>query len=219
MSDFGFYFTLGWEHIISTEALDHILFIAALAAIYMLRDWKRVILLVTAFTAGHTISLVLSVRDLVTAPSDWVEFLIPCTILFTATSNLFLKSFTATAIRINYLLALLFGLVHGLAFASVLKEILASDQDFVWSMFSFSTGLELGQVLVVGLVLLLAELFVSLLKVRRREWMIFISATVFGLALQMVVQRIPGRDSAYFKENAPEKSALCNRLLAKQQYT
>src|SRR5689334_798150 len=108
MGDFGFYFDLGWEHIISTDALDHQLFIAALAAIYLLNDWKRVLILVTAFTIGHSLTLILSVLDIIRFPSVWVEFLIPLTIVVTAISNLFQRKFTASSLRINYFLALFF---------------------------------------------------------------------------------------------------------------
>jgi hypothetical protein len=193
MNDFSFYFSLGWEHIINKEALDHILFIAALAAIYLLKDWKQVLILVTAFTIGHTITLVLSTLRVVEVGSAWVEFLIPCTIIFTAVSNLFLKTFTTRTIRINYLLALFFGLIHGLAFANTLRMIIAEDQSFALSMLSFSVGLELGQVLIVFLILLLAQLFVGVLKTERRHWVIFVSAAVFSLALQMALERIPGK--------------------------
>jgi hypothetical protein len=192
MRDFTFFFGIGWEHIMNREALDHIFFIAALAAIYTLKDWKQVLVLVTAFTIGHAITLVLSAKDIITVNSNWVEFLIPCTIVLTAVSNLFLKSFTPRSIRINYFLALFFGLIHGLAFATTLKWLLASDQSFVLSWFSFSVGLELGQIVVVIFLLVLAQIVVGLLKVPRREWVIFVSAVVFGLALEMAIQRWPG---------------------------
>ncbi|HRO71200.1 MAG TPA: HupE/UreJ family protein, partial [Chitinophagaceae bacterium] len=106
MGDFGFYFGLGWEHIISADALDHQLFIAAIAAIYLLSDWKQVLILVTAFTIGHSLTLALSVMDIVRFPNNWVEFLIPVTIVITAFANLFQKKFTPRSIRINYFLAL-----------------------------------------------------------------------------------------------------------------
>src|SRR6476661_3078108 len=102
MGDFNFYFRIGWDHIMTIEALDHILFIAALAAIYMLKDWKQVLILVTAFTAGHTITLVLSAKDIVEVDSNLVEFLIPITIVITAISNLFQKNFSPKTVRINY---------------------------------------------------------------------------------------------------------------------
>ncbi len=191
MNDFSFYFKLGWEHIITLDALDHLLFIAALAAIYMVKDWKQVLILVTAFTIGHTITLILSTKEWITVDESLIEFLIPCTIVITAITNLFQKSFTAKAVRINYALALVFGLIHGLAFANILRMILAADQSFALSMFSFSLGLETGQILVVLLILLLAQLFINLLKVDRRHWVIFVSATVFALALKMALERWP----------------------------
>jgi hypothetical protein len=192
MNDFSFYFKIGWGHIINKEALDHIFFIAALAAIYVIKDWKQVLILVTAFTIGHTITLALSTLRIVEVPSKWVEFLIPCTIVFTAVSNLFIKNFTPRSIRINYFLALFFGLIHGLAFANTLRMIIAEDQSFALSMFSFSIGLELGQILIVFIILIFSYLFINILKVSRREWVIFISAAVFALALEMAIQRWPG---------------------------
>jgi len=191
MNDFSFYFSIGWEHIINLEALDHIFFIAALAAIYMLRDWRQVLILVTAFTVGHTITLILSTKQLVTVNEKWVEFLIPCTIVITAITNLFQKSFTARAISINYFLALFFGLIHGLAFANTLRMILAPEQSFALSMFSFSVGLESGQVLIVLLILLLSQFFIGILKIQRLHWVIFLSAGVFALAAEMTLQRWP----------------------------
>ena len=191
MSDFNFYFKIGWEHIVNKEALDHIFFIAALSAIYMLKDWRQVLILVTAFTVGHTITLALSTLRIVEVPSKWVEFLIPCTIVFTAISNLFQKNFTPRSVRINYFLALFFGLIHGLAFANTLRMIIAEDQSFALSMFSFSVGLELAQIMVVFIILLMSQLFIGLLKTGRRDWVIFISAAVFALALEMALGRWP----------------------------
>ena len=199
MNDFVFYFKIGWDHIINLKALDHIFFIAALAAIYMLKDWKQVLILVTAFTIGHTITLILSTKRMIEVDSDLVEFLIPCTIVLTAISNLFQKTFTVKAIRINYFLALFFGLVHGLAFANTLRMIIAADQSFALSMFSFSAGLELGQILIVFIILLTAQFFIASLKINRRYWVIFVSAAIFALALEMALQRIPGGEKKNFR--------------------
>jgi len=191
MTDFGFYFSLGWEHIISWDALDHQLFILALAAIYLLKDWKQVLVLVTAFTIGHSLTLALTVFNIIHFPSVWIEFLIPCTIVITAISDLFQKNFTPGSIRINYFLALFFGLIHGMGFANKLRYIMAPDQSIGWSLFGFNVGLEAGQIVVVMIILLLSYFFVQLLKVNRREWVIFTSAAAFSVALQMALQRIP----------------------------
>ncbi|TCJ12497.1 HupE/UreJ family protein [Flaviaesturariibacter flavus] len=191
MGDFGFYFQLGWEHIMSIDALDHLLFVWVLSAVYLLRDWRQVLVLVTAFTIGHSVTLGLSVFNVLDVPSAWVEFLIPCTIVFTAASNLFRKDFTPRLLRINYALALVFGLIHGLGFANTLRFLLAKGQSMGWSLFGFNVGLEAGQIVVVGVVLLLSWLFVERLRVPRREWVLFVSAGVFGLALKMALERLP----------------------------
>jgi hypothetical protein len=192
MSDFGFYFSLGWEHIISWDALDHQLFIFALAAIYLLKDWRQVLVLVTAFTIGHSLTLALTVFNIIRFPGNWIEFLVPCTIVITAVSNLFLKDFSARSIRINYFLALFFGLIHGMGFANKLRYILAQDQNIGWSLFGFNVGLEAGQIVLVVLILLISFLFVQIINVNRREWVIFASAAAFSIALKMALERAGG---------------------------
>ena len=191
MSDFKFYFGLGWEHILSWEALDHLLFITALATIYILKDWKQVLILVTAFTIGHSVTLVLSVLDVIRFPSRWVEFLIPCTIVITAISNLFQKKFTPKSIRINYFLALFFGLIHGMGFANTIRFMLAKDQSLGWGLFGFNVGLEAGQIVAVTIILVSTFILMNLLKINRREWVIFLSAGIFSLALKMALERLP----------------------------
>jgi hypothetical protein len=191
MSDFGFYFGLGWEHIMSIDALDHILFVLVLAAIYILKDWKQVLVLVTAFTIGHSITLALSTLNVIEVNGKWVEFLIPCTIIFTAVANLFQKNFSSKALRLNYFLALFFGLIHGLGFANTLRFMLARDQSLGWSLFGFNVGLEAGQIVIVSIILLIAQLFIEILKINRKGWIVFISASVFILALKMALERLP----------------------------
>src|SRR5688500_14323521 len=165
MGDFGFYFSLGWEHIISSNALDHQLFIAALAAIYLLKDWKQVLILVTAFTIGHSLTLALSVMNVIWFDPGLVEVMIPLTIVITALFNLTQKEFTPRSVRINYVLALVFGLVHGMGFANSIRFMLADDQNLGWSLLGFNVGLELGQIVVVIAILLIAYVFVTLLKI------------------------------------------------------
>ena len=191
MQDFGLYFELGWEHIIGKNALDHQLFIAALAAIYLLKDWKQVLILVTAFTIGHSLTLALSVLDVIRVPGEWVEFLIPLTIVITACTNLFQKEFTPRTIRINYFLALFFGLIHGMGFANSIRWMMTKNDSLGWNLFGFNVGLEVGQIVVVLFLLLLSQLVVGGFKAKRRDWVIFLSGGVFGLALKMVLERLP----------------------------
>jgi len=191
MQDFGLYFGWGWNHIISRDALDHQLFIAALSAIYLLKDWRQVLILVTAFTIGHSLTLALSVLDIIRFSSRWVEFLIPCTIVITALSNLFQRQFTPKTIRINYFLALGFGLIHGMGFANAIRFAMAKDQSLGWSLFGFNLGLEAGQIVVVICILLFTQFILSVLRVERKNWVIFLSAAVFSLAVKMALERLP----------------------------
>ncbi|PST84032.1 HupE / UreJ protein [Pedobacter yulinensis] len=191
MQDVLFYFKLGWEHIVSSDALDHQLFILALAAVYIFREWKQVLILVTAFTIGHSLTLALSVLDVIRFSSAWVEFLIPCTIFITALFNLAWKPGSRTNTRTNYYLALLFGLIHGMGFANSIRMMLASDQQIGWGLFGFNLGLEVGQVVCVAVILLLTHFFTSVLNVRRRDWIFFVSSGVFAIAFKMAVERIP----------------------------
>jgi len=191
MQDFWFYLKIGWEHIMSWDALDHQLFIAVLSVIYLLKEWKKVLVLVTAFTIGHSVTLALSVLDVFRFPDKWVEFLIPCTIFITAFSNLFQKEFSSRSVRINYFLALFFGLIHGMGFANTIRMMLASDQSIGTGLLAFNIGLELGQLVVVAILMIFSHFILNTFKVTRREWVIFLSAGVFSIALKMAFERFP----------------------------
>ena len=189
MQDFAFYFTIGWQHIISWDALDHILFVLALCAIYLLGNWKQVLVLVTAFTIGHSLTLALSVYNILKVNGSLVEFLIPCTIVATAVFNFLQKDFTAKSLRLNYFLALFFGLIHGLGFANTIRFMLAKDQRIGWSLFAFNIGLEAGQIVLVFCILLLSFLIVDQLKLKRNWWVWILSCFALCIAVNMVIER------------------------------
>ncbi|WP_304344293.1 HupE/UreJ family protein [Chryseobacterium koreense] len=191
MQDFLFYLNLGWEHIISLDALDHQLFILALVAVYAFKDWKKVLILVTAFTIGHSITLALSVLEVFKISSDWVEFLIPLTIVITALDNIIFKGNQSKLMRINYFLALFFGLIHGMGFANTARMMLAKEQSLFLPLLGFNLGLELGQIVVVLAFLVTLFIFSNLFRVARKDWIMFVSSAVFALALKMTLERIP----------------------------
>lgn len=191
MSDFTFYFKLGWQHIIDADALDHQLFILALACVYTIKDIRRVLILVTAFTIGHSLTLALSVMDVIRFSSRWVEFLIPCTIFITTLNNLFQINTTTKSARINYYLALCFGLIHGMGFANAIRIMLAKNQTLGLGLFGFNVGLEAGQIFVVSFILLISIIFLNLLKINRRDWIFFLSSGVFALSVKMALERLP----------------------------
>lgn len=191
MQDLKLYFDLGWQHIISRGALDHILFIIALSSIYILKDWKKVLILVTAFTIGHSLTLALSAYDIIRFSNKWVEFLIPCTIITTALFNFFIKDFTNKSLRLNYVFALFFGLIHGMGFANSIRFILADNQKITMPLLSFNIGLEAGQMVIVTTILLICYVAVSIFKLPRKAWVLLLSIAAFGVALKMSIDRWP----------------------------
>jgi hypothetical protein len=192
MNDFGLYFEIGYRHIADLRGIDHILFVAALCLRFQVADWRKILVLVTAFTIGHSITLALSVFNVVSYPVKWIEFLIPVTIVITAISNVFVKKFVfKTKFPVIYFFALFFGLVHGLGFSSYLKSLLGRDQNVVPQLLAFNLGLEAGQLLIVAIILLISFIFVSVLKCNRREYLLYISGGIFALALQMALERLP----------------------------
>lgn len=191
MQDFWFYLQLGWEHIISKDALDHQLFILALVAIFSLKEWKKVLILVTAFTIGHSLTLVLSVLDIFRFPSIWVEFLIPCTIVFTSLDNIVFSKNHEKLIKFNYFLALFFGLIHGMGFANSVRMMLASEQDILLPLFGFNVGLEFGQIAVVTFVLTIHFLISKFIKIPEKIWIFTISVPILLFALKMCAERLP----------------------------
>ena len=191
MQDLGFYFDLGWHHIMDWDALDHLLFVLALSAIYLIENWKQVLILVTAFTIGHSLTLALSVYDVIRANDKWVEFLIPCTIVFTALFNLLQRNFKPRSLQLNYLLALFFGLIHGLGFANAIRYMMAKDQSIGWSLLGFNIGLEAGQIVVVLGILLLSYLVVNTFKLKRKWWVWGLSIIALIIAAKMAWERFP----------------------------
>ena len=191
MKDFIFYFKIGWFHIMSTAATDHLFFIAVLAIIYSFSDWRKVLILVTAFTFGHAITLFMSVLNLISLNSEMVEFLIPCTILVTAMVNLCLKQEQLASHVMQYGIALGFGLIHGLGYANYIRMILSADQQLVWGLLSFNLGLEAGQIVVVCLVLLTVWLSTRMHAKAHLQWIRIVSAAVLLFALKLAIERFP----------------------------
>ncbi|WP_207428001.1 HupE/UreJ family protein [Pedobacter sp. SYSU D00535] len=190
MNDFSIYLELGWKHILDLNGSDHILFILSLIGVYLFRDWRKVLVLVTAFTIGHSATLALSVFEAVQFRSALIELLIPITIVITALFNLLRKNRTEHAQQLKYGAALLFGLIHGLGFSGYLKSLLGADENIVMELLAFNLGLELGQLVVVTVVLSLAHLFVKV-KVKQADWSLFLSAATFGAGMMMVMDRLP----------------------------
>jgi len=193
MQDFNLYFKLGTEHILTWEALDHILFVTALCLRYLLRDWKKVIVLVTAFTIGHSITLALSALGWVHFSTKWIEFLIPITIVVTAINNLLQKINQVnqpSKLPLIYFFALFFGLIHGLAYANTFLS-LEGKEGLVIHLLAFNLGIEVAQLLVVAAVLAISFIFVRLLKLQRFWWIRSVSVLILIASTKMAFERFP----------------------------
>jgi len=192
MQDFWLYFTLGFEHIADLAGYDHIIFVLALCLRYTFDDWKRIVVLITAFTIGHSITLALSTLNYINVSSELIEFLIPVTIVITALSNIRQKEFRfKTRFPPIYYLALFFGLIHGLGFSNYLKSLLGKDTNIIPQLLAFNIGLEVGQLLIVALVLIVSLICIRFLNFQRREYLLYGSGAVFGIALIMALERFP----------------------------
>jgi hypothetical protein len=192
MSEFGLYFELGREHILDTNGYDHILFVIALCVLYSIREWKQVLILVTAFTVGHSITLALATLDIITVRAELVEFLIPVTILITAISNIFKKGEAPGGrnIQLNYAYAAFFGLIHGMGFSNYLKSILGRDESIFTQLLAFNVGIEVGQIVIVAFFLITAFVLVDVFGVNRRDWKLVISSAIAGIALILAKDKI-----------------------------
>ena len=188
MTSFELYFKLGLQHILDLKGIDHVLFILALCAVYVARDWAKILLLVTAFTIGHSLTLALATFNLVQVRSEVIEFMIPVTIAITALVTLINpKPNSGKGIQLNYLLALLFGLIHGMGFSNYLKSLLGQETSIWQPLLAFNVGLEVGQLVVVAAFLLITSL-VHLAGMNRKEWTLILSAFVLGVACMLMLE-------------------------------
>ncbi|RFN58923.1 HupE/UreJ family protein [Marixanthomonas ophiurae] len=187
MTDFWLFFKLGLEHVLDWQAYDHVLFIIVLCAAYTFNAWRKLLVLVTLFTVGHTISLLLANYGVVSVSSSWIECLIPITILVTALFNLFTagKEKRAEKLGVLYVATVFFGLIHGFGFAGYFKMI-SGDND-VLHLLEFALGIEAAQLIVVILVLILAFLMQTIFRFNKRDWVLVISSIVIGLVIPMLI--------------------------------
>ncbi len=188
MSDFWLYFNLGLHHVLDWKAYDHILFLIVLCAAYSFSSWKRLLILVTLFTIGHTLSLLLASYNVVSVSGKVIEFLIPVTILVTAIFNLFTagKEKKIEKMGIFYVVTIFFGLIHGLGFASFFNALDSGGQ--LLSLLEFALGIEAAQIIVVIVILILAFIFQTIFRFNKRDWVLVVSSLVIGMVIPMLME-------------------------------
>ena len=188
MNDFILFFLEGIRHITDLRGYDHILFVAALCLPWLIKDWKKVLWLITAFTIGHSVTLALSMYNKILVHSNWIEWLIPLTVAVTAIENVVVKN-EERNMRLRYTSALIFGLIHGMGFSNYLRSMMGKDENIITQLFAFNIGLEVGQVAIVLMVMFVGLIFVQVLKAPRKEWVLFVSGGIFVAAMQMIIER------------------------------
>jgi len=187
MEEFKTWFFVGFDHILNAQALDHILFVLALVVVYKPNMIKQIVILITAFTIGHSITLIISALDLITYDQKIIEFAIPLTIVLTSLNNIInRKKEIKKAVTSNYIIALVFGLIHGLGFANYLKAILF-EGSIVLELFSFNVGIEAAQLILVFLFLICSYLGSNYLFRKRENWVFFVSSAIFGISLMLTL--------------------------------
>lgn len=197
MSAFTTYLQLGFLHICSWQATDHLTFLLALCAPYVLADWRRVVVLVTSFTVGHSITLALATLGVFGVNAPVVEALIPITIMLTALVDMGRVGPVLTR-QLNRpismvwaapnVLAVVFGLIHGLGFSNYLRTLLGPQSRPVVELLSFNLGVELGQLLVVSAILLLGFIVLRGFGAARRDWVLVTSGAALGISVLLLLQ-------------------------------
>ena len=187
MEEFKTWFLVGFDHILNVAALDHILFVLALVVVYKPNMIKQIVILITSFTIGHSITLIISALDLITYDQKVIEFAIPLTIVLTSFNNIVnRKKEIRKAVNSNYVIALVFGLIHGLGFANYLKALLF-EGNIVMELFSFNVGVEVAQLIIVIVFLFISFLGSNYLFNKRENWVLFVSSAIFGISLMLTL--------------------------------
>ena len=192
MHPFEFYLKLGFEHIANLNGYDHILFLVVLCAVYQISQWRNILILVTAFTIGHSITLFIVSLDFFSIPSRIIKLLIPITILITSLQNVINIKQIENSSRMgkNYFMALFFGLIHGMDFSNYFKALIMSPDEIVIPLLGFNIGIELGQLLIVLFIVLISFIFLNIIKIKHLKWNLFISGAAFGMSLISIMELI-----------------------------
>lgn len=189
IDNFWFNVEYGMNHVLDINAYDHVLFLIVLTIPYLFKNWKRVLILVSVFTIGHTLSLSLAAYGVFSVSDELVEFLIPVTILVVALNNVFTagKGSKSDKLGVLFISTLFFGLIHGLGFAREFRMFIGSSDSKLVPLLEFALGIEVAQILIVFVVLFLGFLFQTVFRFTKRDWILVISSIVVGLVIPMLL--------------------------------
>ena len=192
MHDFIIWFETGIKHIADVNGYDHILFLLVLCAPYTLQQKLPLFWLISCFTIGHSLSLAAAVLGWFKPNIELIEFLIPLTILITASSNFIqINQKVFVSVPIKSIAALFFGLIHGLGFSFLLSSLLGNGNGLIFPLFAFNLGLEAGQILIIMILLLVTAFFLSILPNKDLLRMRLFSGLGAMLSIWLLIERFP----------------------------
>ena len=180
------YFESGLYHILNFDSYDHILFVIIISVSFVFKDWKHLLILISIFSLGHTLSLLLGLYNVLNLNVNITEWLIPFTIFLMAFYNIFTAGKLSQRPYFNYGVVLFFGLIHGLGFANVFERLLGSDDSTLLSVIEFAIGIEIGQCIVVLFVLILSFIAQSIFRFSNRDWVLVISSIILGFISPLI---------------------------------
>lgn len=191
MSDFLLWFQLGLNHITDLQGYDHMLFLIITSCVFVLRDIRKILILITGFTLGHSITLALSTLNMISLNTNLIELCIAITIFITAASQIIrLKSKNNNvSLKFEFAIISLFGLIHGLGFSNMLKSLLGTEENIIMPLFYFNLGIEAGQILIVCLILTMSTLIINKLKINRIIYIAILSVIVLIISGNMIKHR------------------------------
>jgi len=186
------YLKLGFQHIVDFNGFDHLLFVITLCAVYQLSEWRKIAIVITAFTLGHSITLVLASLKIIVPNRYLIELFIPITILISGAFNLISERFNVKSAKlyVKYAFALFFGLIHGMSFSSFFTDLMGDSTGIIFPLFSFNVGIEVGQFFVISVYYLLLYAFYKLFKIENNRFAWFFSVLGIVVSLILIFKRI-----------------------------
>ena len=190
MNEFWLWFTTGFQHILDWNGYDHILYVMVLCVLFSIKEWKSLLVLITAFTIGHSLTLAASAFHIIVFKQSLIEVLIPLTIITTSLSNIYFRNKQRINYQFNYALALLFGFIHGMGFSYMLKSLLGKEESILLPLLSFNIGLEVGQLCIVSAMLLFSVFLIRFTRIKSAVWVTTVSSAVLIIATYLFILRL-----------------------------
>lgn len=189
MYDLIFYLELGLFHVLDWSAIDHLLFLCALTIVYTFKDFKTVFWIVTFFTLGHTLSLLLSSFNIVKPPSQLIEFLIPTTIILTSLYNIINYKKNQNSF-FEYMFSIFFGLIHGFGFGNYFEMLTDSLDTKLIPLLGFAAGVEISQLIIVLVILIINTILNKIKLIPLDKYVKTVSIVIILLSLNLIYQMI-----------------------------